>query len=100
MTVQRKLVDMLIQNGLFESQATAIMELALPVLNKQAEEVNGMQEKEGEIVAVNPYKITWNAPSTDYPKGLYDIWFLSIKPVALKWIDENKPNAWCRAMFV
>lgn len=99
-TVKQKLTNMLIERGMFESQAEAVMNLALPTLNKQAENVNGTEMQDNIEVPVAPYVITWDAPATDYPSVMYALWFASIKPIALKWIDENKPQAWFREMFV
>lgn len=100
MNVQQKLIDMLIQNGLFESQANEIMKLALPVINKQAEEVDGVETKEdGTRVPINPYKITWDSPCADYPPVMYSVWFSTIKPIAYEWLKLNKPNAWCIELF-
>lgn len=82
MTVGEKLITILVSCGMFESQAKEVLELAKPVLNQ------------------DNYHITFNAPETDYPKTVYNLWFEMMKPVALKWIDENKPKAWFRPMFL
>lgn len=84
MTTKEKLVNMLVNMGMFESQAKTVIELAIPVLNE----------------STDGYKITWNRPSEEYPKEMYAIWLFQIKPVALKWIDENCPKAWYRSMFI
>ena len=84
MTVTSKLINMLVQMGVFEQHATQIVELAKPELNK----------------VVNDYTITFNAPSQSYPDVCYNLWIELIKPTALKWIDENLPQAWYRQMFV
>ncbi len=98
MTTKERLIGNLIDCGMFQSQAEQIIELAIPVLNKQAHEINGFHGVTFE--PKNPYQINWDAPSFHYPDGLYAVWFMSIKPIALKWIDENKPQAWFRDMFV
>ena len=100
MNVKEHLTSLLIRSGLFESQAKEIIELAIPVLDKESEEINGMAEIDGKPIPENPYFITWDAPSSDYPDALYRVWFNLIKPIALKWIDQNKPQAWFREMFV
>ena len=84
MTVKEKLVSILVSNGMFENQAQEVIELAIPKLNELADD----------------YKITFESPSSHYPDMLYKIWYISIKPIALKWIDDNKPMAWFRDMFV
>lgn len=82
-TVREKLEKMLVANGMFESQAKEVMEIAIPRLNNLADD----------------YEITLNSPSTDYPDGLYNTLYLIIKPIALQWIEKNKPMAWFKPMF-
>jgi len=74
---------MLINMGLFESQAKEIIALAIPEIDK------GSQD----------YKISWNSPASGYPEMLYGVWFQTVKIVALPWIVKNCPNAWFRPMF-
>ena len=69
---------------MFEEQAKEVIELAIPKLN----------------LLSGDYKITYNSPFDDYPSGLYNVWYIIIKPIALKWIDDNKPMAWYRDMFI
>ena len=83
-TVRGKLESMLIQYGMFESQAKEVIDLSIPKLNELVDE----------------YKISFDRPQTEYPDTLYSILFLNIKPIALKWIDDNKPMAWYRDMFI
>lgn len=83
MTTKEKLIQILIDNGLFESQAEEVMEIAIPELNSLIEN----------------YSITWNRPSEEYPDVIYNILFNSMKPTVLKWIEENKPQAWFKPMF-
>lgn len=82
-TVRQKLEKMLIANGMFESQAKEVIEIAIPSLND----------------LVDDYKITFDSPSSDYPNRLYNTLYLIIKPIALEWIEENKPMAWFKPMF-
>lgn len=84
MTVRTKLESMLVSNGMFENQAKEVIDLAIPKLNELA----------------NDYKITFESPDDHYPDVMYKLWFMTIKTIALKWIDENKPEAWFREMFV
>ncbi len=100
MTVKEKLIAMFVAAGVFKSQAIEIVELAIPVLNKTAAEINGMKEVDGKMVPVEPYIITWDAPHQEYDDGVYKQWFASSRPVALEWIDKNKPQAWFRQLFV
>ncbi len=96
MNVREKLQEFLIQHGMFMDQAKEVMELAIPVLEKQAADLSETSEGEN----TNPYIITWESPSESYPDALYQVWWLVIKPIALKWIDDNKPMAWFREVFV
>lgn len=82
MTVKEKLIDMLYNMGLFEDQATKIVDLAIPIINESG------------------YKIKFNDPSNSYPDSLYIVLMIRIKPIALDWIDQNASQAWYRSMFV
>jgi hypothetical protein len=84
MTVREKLESMLVANGMFENQAKEVIELSIPKLNELAD----------------GYKITFESASNQYPDMIYNLWYMTIKPIALKWIDDNKPKAWFRKMFV
>ncbi len=84
MTVQEKLESMLVANGMFENQAKEVMQLAMPRLNE----------------LVDDYEISFQSQSNQYPPMIYNLWFEEVKPIALKWIDDNKPMAWFRGMFV
>ena len=84
MTVREKLESMLVTNGMFENQAKEVVELSIPKLNELADD----------------YTITFESPSNQYPDMIYNLWYMTIKPIALKWIDDNKPMAWFREMFV
>jgi hypothetical protein len=99
MNVKQKLVEMLVMNGLFESQAETILELAIPVLNEQADNINGTTVVDGKEIPVSPYKITWDSPANQYPQALYTVWYFMIKPIAYAWLKKNKPQAWCLQMF-
>ena len=52
MTTQQKLEDELIKRGMFESQASEVIELAKPKIEEIVED----------------YTITWDSPCDDYPK--------------------------------
>lgn len=85
MTTLQRFEEMLTNNGVFESQAKQIMELAKPKFAETMPE----------------YNVTWERPANEYPNAFYTIGFATIvKPAALQWIDENLPKAWFRAMFV
>jgi len=83
MTTRQKFEQMLFECGLFENQAKAIMDKAIPMLD-----------------ALTPdYRITWDRPASEYPEHFFTVGFLTVKTAALAWIDENIPKAWFRAMF-
>jgi hypothetical protein len=82
-TIKGKLIKMLTKNGMFESQAEEVMKLAIPQLNKVTED----------------YNVNFEDCESTYPQAIYNVFFMSIKPIAFKWIEENKPMAWYKPMF-
>lgn len=84
MTTKQKLISMLVANGMFESQAEKVMEIAI---------------KELKTIDEDYKKISWDRTSEEYPDKLYSFWFGAIKPIAYKWIEENLPQAWFKEMF-
>jgi hypothetical protein len=84
MTVRGKLENMLVLNGMFESQAKEVIELSIPKLNELDKD----------------YTITFDSSSNSYPDVIYQLWFMTIKPIALEWIDKNKQMACYRGMFL
>jgi hypothetical protein len=82
-TIKDKLISMLIANGMFESQAKEVMQIAIPQLNEIVED----------------YSINFEDCENTYPKVIYNVLFSSIKPIAFKWIEKNKPKAWYKPMF-
>lgn len=83
-TVRERLEKKLVAHGMFENQAQEVLDVAIPRIKKFSED----------------YTITFDSPSSDYPSVLYNLLFIQIKPIALEWIDKNKPEAWFREMFV
>lgn len=74
-------IAQLVDRGMFETQAKAVMEAAM------ADPVNeAMQGR-------------WNDAVDGYPPQMQAVCLVSIKSQALKWIDQNCPQAWFRAMF-
>lgn len=84
MTTKEKLISMLVERGMFESQAKEVVESSITQIN----------------FMTPSYRITWDSRCEDYPDSMYDVWFFIMKPIALNWINENKPNAWFKPMFV
>jgi hypothetical protein len=75
---------MLTDCGMFDDQADAVLAEAIP-----------------RIEGCTPnYRVTWDRPADEYPDVVYNAMWLHVKDVALKWIDENAPQAWFRPMFV
>lgn len=44
--------------------------------------------------------IRWGDTESAHPPVIYSLGMAIIKPIALQWIDDNKPQAWFREMFV
>lgn len=84
LTTRQKFEKMLFERGMFEAQASKVMDLAIPKLQELVVE----------------YQITWDKPANKYPEAFYNVAFITVKEAALEWIDTNLPRAWFRAMFV
>jgi hypothetical protein len=82
-TTKQKFEKMLFECGMFENQAEEVMKIAMPIIDS----------------TLPNYKFTWDRPSDEYPEQLYSVVFMSIKPIALKWIEKNAPLAWYKPMF-
>ena len=80
-TVKEKCLEMLTNNGMFDSQAQAVFESAKP------------------LIEVDGYRMTWDRPSDEYPLEMYAVINLILKREALSYIDQNCPRAWFRPMF-
>jgi len=83
LTVQGKFERMLTDRGLSKNQAQEVLEQSIPEMNEVVED----------------YNISFNSPHDAYPDVIYTILFLYLKEKTLKWIIENKPQAWFRPMF-
>jgi len=83
MTTREKLEAKLTERGMSEQQACQVLNLAIPEIEAQTPQ----------------YQITWNGRYEDYPEVMYSIWFRILKPIALKWLETNKPLAWFLPMF-
>ena len=84
MTTRQKFEEMLYNMGVFESDASDIMDLAIPMIAEMLPQ----------------YNVTWDRPATEYPDAFYNVVFSTVKRAALQWIDANKPQVWFRAMFI
>lgn len=83
MTIANSLIEKLIQNGMSETQAKEVLEVSNPSLNE----------------LIDDYSLDLNQSASSYPIVIINILFASIKPIALKWIEDNKPQAWFKPMF-
>ena len=84
MTTYGYFINLLIAKGLFPTYAKEIIELAIIFIRDKGD-----------------YKVTWRRNKNEYPKNMLNaIYSVYIQPIALKWINENKPNVWCKASFV
>jgi len=65
------------------SQAEDVMVLAVPKIS----------------TITDDYKINFSDPSDTYPEVIYNIMFVTVRKTGLKWIEDNKPQAWFKPMF-
>jgi len=42
----------------------------------------------------------WHRKVEDYPKPIVDLAWHNLKAVALEWLEENKPLAWFKPIFI
>lgn len=83
MTAKEKLKKMLTDQGMFDNEANAVLEEAIPQIES----------------LIPDYKITWHSPVSEYPDAVYNAMWHPLCDAALKWIDKNAPRAWYRSMF-
>lgn len=84
-TTRQKFEKMLTDRGMFESQASKVMDIAAEKLKED----------------LPNYRITWQRPSSEYDDVFYTSFFATrIKGIAAKWIDDNLPQAWFKEMFI
>lgn len=81
MTVEEKMIQLLVNKGMFESQAKQVLESAK--IHKLFKETD----------------TKWDSPSSGYPDSCLVVISMSIDMIALEWIDRNCPKAWFRPMF-
>ncbi len=78
MTIKQKAVDLLAAKRIPKNDAASIIDFAAP-------QITGCD---------------WSATAT----GQNDLFFLIlmqeyVKPLALKWVEQNRPEAWYKSMF-
>ena len=81
MTIQEDIHQQLVGNGLFDSQADAVIELM-----KASKANAAMSER-------------WGDSPGEYPPAIAILAWLSAKRAAVEWIDANAPSHWARPLF-
>lgn len=81
MTFEEKIKELLISNGMFDTQAIAVL----------------AQAKDDTILS--DFKGRWGHDVGDYPAMMTNVVWAGVKRIAVKWIDANVPEAWFRPMF-
>ena len=81
MSFTQTMIDRLEQNGMFSEHAKEVMEKA-----KASKELASMADH-------------WEQPTMNYPASIGTGAWLSVKQIALEWIDEKLPQAFYRPMF-
>ena len=81
MKIRDKLLKLLHDNGLFETEAKAVLDLYL-------------SSPLGE-----PMKSRMDDDESGYPQTTIVATWMGVCASAVEWIDKNKPHHWARAMF-
>ena len=84
MTGEEKVIEMMMTRGMLQSQAEEVFVIVKDAIEEFVPE----------------YNFTWDRPVDEYPEVIYDILWLTVKFEVLKWIEENKPMAWFKPMFM
>ena len=82
MKLREKLLQELVNNGLFDSEAAAVI----------------ARYEESEMGA--PIKGRLDDDASGYPESVYITTWIGVKHTALEWIDETCPQHWARPMFL
>lgn len=82
-STKQRVKSFLTKRGLSDREADEIMDIAIP-----------------EIESLNAnYNITWNSNANGYDEAVYNMLWWLLRPIALKWIVFNIPNAWFKDAF-
>lgn len=84
MNTYNKLKAYLTERGMSDEQAESVMKDFVPAMNREAGE----------------YHITWDRPASEYPDIMFSLWIKQLQVYALNWLNENKPQAWFKPMFM
>ncbi len=82
MTIRETMEAKLQEHGLWPDEATAIM---------NAVELEETQDS---------MKHRWSDDADGYPPQLLVVVWIMVKASAAKWLEENKPMHWAKALFV
>jgi len=82
MTFEEKLMSMIIERGLTIPDAGEIIALA-----KVDERIVSMDNR-------------WTDNIEGYPDTMISLLWMSVKDIAVEWIDANCPKAWFRNLYV
>lgn len=86
-SVRKKIEALICSHGVFESQAKAMMDFAIPKIDAQMD-------------ASGDEKLAWDSPAQNYDNPLYaTVFMVCVRPLVVEWIDANLPLAWYRPMF-
>lgn len=81
MTIRKKLLTMLGEHGLFETQAQEVL-----TSYTESELGDAMKGRLDDEVS-------------DYPESVLTVTWLGVKSTTTKWMDANCPEHWARPMF-
>lgn len=81
MTIEQRLTKMCFDNGMFLTNAQAVMDL--------------VTSKENEPLFPNMVR-RWADNEDEYPSQLLAVLWFGVKSIAVNWIDANVPQAWYR----
>jgi pyruvate carboxylase len=81
MTFRDKMQQMLVEHGLWPEEASQVMEQC--VADKMLESMQGR----------------WGDDVSGYPTQMSTIVWMSVKAIAVKWIESNKPMHFAKAIL-
>lgn len=82
MTIREKMKERLVEHGLWPDEANMVLDDA----------------EKSEVL--EPMFGRWKDSVDGYPPQMFAAVWISIKSVAVEWIDANKPKHFARTMFV
>ena len=82
MTFEESVMEFLEERGMYVNPADTVLNL---LINSKGQEAMAGR---------------WGEQVTDYPPELKEAILSSVRAIALRWIDKNKPFAWYRYRFV